>query len=71
MITTAAGVLALRHHRGLVPPHLDSLTTPPDGRLLRALRAELHDYFQQVEVSPVVWRNLPPALVYRAHRPRH
>jgi phosphatidylethanolamine/phosphatidyl-N-methylethanolamine N-methyltransferase len=36
----------------------------------RALRAELDDCFADVETSPVVWRNLPPAVVYRASRPR-
>lgn len=36
----------------------------------RTLRAELDAAFETVDVSPVVWRNLPPAVVYRAHRPR-
>ena len=36
----------------------------------RALRAELGACFTDVEISPVVWRNLPPAVVYRASRPR-
>jgi phosphatidylethanolamine/phosphatidyl-N-methylethanolamine N-methyltransferase len=36
----------------------------------RALRAELDQCFAAVETSPVVWRNLPPAVVYRAVRPR-
>ncbi|GAA4870300.1 class I SAM-dependent methyltransferase [Actinomycetospora straminea] len=36
----------------------------------RALREELGDCFADVETSPVVWRNLPPAIVYRASRPR-
>lgn len=36
----------------------------------RALRAELDECFAVVETSPVVWRNLPPAIVYRASTPR-
>ena len=36
----------------------------------RALRAELGECFEQVETSSVVWRNLPPAVVHRASRPR-
>jgi len=36
----------------------------------RALREELGECFAEVETSPVVWRNLPPAVVYRAARPR-
>ncbi|MDD7969448.1 class I SAM-dependent methyltransferase [Actinomycetospora lemnae] len=36
----------------------------------RALREELDECFAEVETSPVVWRNLPPAIVYRASRPR-
>ena len=36
----------------------------------RALRAELDECFAAVETSPVVWRNLPPAVVYRASSPR-
>lgn len=36
----------------------------------RALRAELRECFAEVETSRLVWRNLPPAVVYRAARPR-
>ena len=36
----------------------------------RALRAELRACFAEVATSPVVWRNLPPAVVHRAARPR-
>lgn len=36
----------------------------------RALREELAECFAEVETSPVVWRNLPPAVVYRASSPR-
>jgi phospholipid N-methyltransferase len=28
-------------------------------------RAKLHQYFSKVEKSPVVWKNFPPAFVYR------
>jgi phospholipid N-methyltransferase len=36
----------------------------------RALREELGTCFAEVTTSPVVWRNLPPAVVHRAARPR-
>lgn len=36
----------------------------------RTLRAELEAAFEVVDVSPMIWRNLPPAMVYRAARPR-
>jgi phospholipid N-methyltransferase len=36
----------------------------------RALEAELHELFDDVTTSPTVWRNLPPAIVHRAARPR-
>jgi phospholipid N-methyltransferase len=36
----------------------------------RALEAELHELFGEVTTSARVWRNLPPALVHRAARPR-
>jgi len=36
----------------------------------RALRGELDECFTEVETSQVVWRNLPPAVVYRASSPR-
>lgn len=38
---------------------------PPARRLLARLRAE----FAEVQVSPTVWGNLPPAVVYAARRP--
>jgi phosphatidylethanolamine/phosphatidyl-N-methylethanolamine N-methyltransferase len=31
----------------------------------------LRDLFCSVEVSKMVWRNVPPALVYRCRNPRH
>jgi phospholipid N-methyltransferase len=34
----------------------------------RRFRRMLGDYFSSVETSPVVWRNFPPALVYRCRR---
>lgn len=36
----------------------------------RALRNELAARFTHLQTSRVVWRNLPPAIVYRASRPR-
>ncbi|MHC1558452.1 class I SAM-dependent methyltransferase [Actinomycetospora sp. C-140] len=36
----------------------------------RALREELGECFADVVTSPVVWRNLPPAVVHRASSPR-
>lgn len=39
----------------------------PAGRRFRAL---LDRCFARVETSPVVWRNAPPALIYRAIRSR-
>jgi phosphatidylethanolamine/phosphatidyl-N-methylethanolamine N-methyltransferase len=35
----------------------------------RRFRARLGEAFERVTTSPVVWRNAPPALVYRAERP--
>lgn len=34
----------------------------------RRFRARLSDCFSQIETSPTVWRNLPPAFVYRCRR---
>lgn len=34
----------------------------------RAFRRRLHDYFGRVEVSRTVWKNVPPAFVYRCRR---
>ncbi len=31
----------------------------------KRFRRKLNDYFSEVKVSPVVWRNLPPAIVYQ------
>ena len=42
-------------------------TVLPAGKRLRAL---LEDRFAAVETSPVVWRNAPPAVVYRCRGPR-
>jgi len=39
---------------------------PPARRQLADLRA----HFGEVVVSPTVWRNLPPAVVYEARKPR-
>jgi phospholipid N-methyltransferase len=39
---------------------------PPARRLLSGLR----DTFDVVEVSRTVWRNVPPAVVYQARRPK-
>ncbi|MFC5137386.1 class I SAM-dependent methyltransferase [Actinomycetospora rhizophila] len=36
----------------------------------RALREELGECFAEVGTSPVIWRNLPPAVVHRAASPR-
>ena len=36
----------------------------------RTLEAELRDLFAEVTTSRTVWRNLPPAVVHRAARPR-
>ncbi|NMO89282.1 class I SAM-dependent methyltransferase [Actinomycetospora sp. TBRC 11914] len=36
----------------------------------RALEVELGELFDEVTTSPTVWRNLPPAIVHRAARPR-
>ena len=37
----------------------------PPGRRLRRM---LNSHFAEVEMSPVVWRNLPPAFAYRCRR---
>jgi len=34
----------------------------------RRFRASLANYFSEVQLSPVVWRNVPPAIVYRCTR---
>jgi phosphatidylethanolamine/phosphatidyl-N-methylethanolamine N-methyltransferase len=39
---------------------------PPARRQLRDLRAS----FEETVISRTVWRNVPPALVYLARRPR-
>ena len=31
-------------------------------------RRRLDDYFSEIETSPTVWRNLPPAFIYRCRR---
>lgn len=36
----------------------------------RAQLAELRGHFADVRIGRTVWRNLPPAVVYRARRPR-
>ena len=41
--------------------YLHGLLLPAGGRFRRKFK----DYFSQVTRSPVVWRNLPPAFVYR------
>lgn len=35
----------------------------------RRLRALLHDHFGDVATTPIVWRNVPPALVFRCLSP--
>ena len=35
----------------------------------RAELAMLRQHFAQVDISPTIWLNLPPAVVYRARRP--
>lgn len=37
----------------------------------RALLADLRGCLGEVTTSPVVWRNLPPAVVHRGRTPRH
>jgi phospholipid N-methyltransferase len=37
----------------------------------RKFRRRLEASFSRIEISPVVWKNLPPAFVYRCSRPRH
>ena len=34
----------------------------------RRFRGQLNESFSHVESSPTVWRNLPPAFVYRCRR---
>jgi phospholipid N-methyltransferase len=34
----------------------------------RRFRQRLHEHFCEVRTSPVVWRNVPPALVYRCRK---
>jgi phospholipid N-methyltransferase len=46
--------------------YLHALWTPPARRFRERLRAN----FEDVMVGRTVWRNLPPALVYFASRPR-
>ncbi|MDA1273965.1 MAG: methyltransferase [Verrucomicrobia bacterium] len=36
----------------------------------RQYRRRLENLFCRVEISPVVWKNLPPAFVYRCSRPK-
>jgi phospholipid N-methyltransferase len=36
----------------------------------RRFRRSLEERFSRVDTSPVIWRNLPPAFVYRCRRPR-
>ncbi|GAA3953522.1 methyltransferase domain-containing protein [Actinomadura viridis] len=46
--------------------YVHAMWTPAARRLPRMLAAA----FTRVTVSPVVWANMPPAVVYRAHGPR-
>jgi phospholipid N-methyltransferase len=46
--------------------YVHALWMPPARRLPRLLRTA----FTHVAVSPVVWANVPPAVVYRARAPR-
>ena len=34
----------------------------------RRFRKRLFDHFSRIEITPIVWRNLPPAFVYRCWR---
>lgn len=36
----------------------------------RRFRRSLEERFSRVDTSPVIWRNLPPAFVYRCRRPK-
>jgi phosphatidylethanolamine/phosphatidyl-N-methylethanolamine N-methyltransferase len=44
--------------------YIHGLALPPAKRFANLLQK----YFQNVSKSPVVWRNVPPALVYRCRR---
>jgi len=44
--------------------YVHGLTLPPGKRFAALLR----EYFTTVSKSPVVWRNVPPAFVYRCRR---
>jgi phosphatidylethanolamine/phosphatidyl-N-methylethanolamine N-methyltransferase len=44
--------------------YVHGLAIPPG----RAFRRKLHYYFSSVTLSPVVWANMPPAIVYRCRR---
>ena len=44
--------------------YIHGLALPPGKRFANLLQK----YFQSVSKSPVVWRNVPPALVYRCQR---
>lgn len=46
--------------------YVHALWAPP----ARRLRSALHAAFEEVVVGRTVWRNVPPALVYHARRPR-
>jgi phospholipid N-methyltransferase len=46
--------------------YVHALWAPPARRLRSALRAT----FEEIVVGRTVWRNVPPALVYHARRPR-
>ncbi|MFC0527952.1 class I SAM-dependent methyltransferase [Phytohabitans kaempferiae] len=46
--------------------YIHAIWAPP----ARRLRSALHTTFEEVVVGRTVWRNLPPALVYHARRPR-
>jgi phospholipid N-methyltransferase len=44
--------------------YLQGLLLPAAKRF----RKQLDKYFSKIELSPTVWRNLPPAFVYRCVR---
>ncbi len=46
--------------------YVHAIWVPP----ARRLRSALHAAFEEVVVGRTVWRNMPPALVYHARRPR-
>jgi phospholipid N-methyltransferase len=65
ILAAATGVLAPGGSFGTFA-YIHSVWAPP----ARRLRNDLRNAFEEVVVGRTVWRNLPPALVYHARRPR-